>query len=272
MPLQCADIETLVPTYLDDELAEEETRELEDHVTACAGCRQQLAGEARFHTGLRQRLSPPALPAVVRDRVTAALDREDWSARRQPRRWSWALPGTATLAAAAALLLFVLSDSPAPPNEPPVAYDAVRQHMRRPPIEVQGTAVSPWIQRHFSPQVKVPRFEHDRISLRGARLSHLRGRDAVQFYYYVARGRNRHDLSMLVFDASGIDFHRTFRSSEMRTIGGREVWLDERFGYGVVAHKGPDGLGYLLISDMSGDQLTELLRHSDLLSRPGPGR
>lgn len=269
MSLQCADIETLVPTYLDDELAGEETRELEQHVAGCAECRHQLAEEARFHASLRKRLSPPAIPDAVRERVTAALDREDWSSRRHPERarWSWALPATASMAAAAALFLFVFSSPPSPPSESPVAYDAVRQHMRRPPIEVQGTAVSPWIRRHFSPDVQVPRFEHDETSLRGARLSHLLGRDAVQFYYNVVRDQHWHDVSMLVFDASGIDFQRTFRSGHRRVIGDREIWLDERMGYGLVAHKGPDGLGYLLISDMSGDQLVELLRRSDLLSR-----
>lgn len=269
MSLQCADIETLVPTYLDDELAEEETRELEQHVARCFECRHQLDDEARFHAGLRRRLAPPAIPSAVRERVTAALDREDWNSRRHPERahWqSWALPATASMAAAAALLLFVFSNPP-PQNEPPVAYDAVRQHMRRPPIEVQGTAVSPWIRRHFSPDVQVPRFEHNQTSFRGARLSHLLGRDAVQFYYNVVRDQHWHDVSMLVFDASGIDFQRTFRTGHRRVIGDRELWLDERMGYGLVAHKGPDGLGYLLISDMSGDQLVELLRHSDLLSR-----
>lgn len=270
MSLPCADIETLVPTYLDDELAEEETRELEHHVAACPGCRQQLAEEMRFHASLRKRLAPPASPDDLGDRVMAALDREDWSARRQSRglRWSWALPAAATMAAAAALLLFAVSGKPAP-SERPVAYDAIRQHMRRPPIEVQGAAVSPWIRRHFSPQVQVPRFAQDHTRFRGARLSHVRGRDAVQLYYGVVRDRGWHDVSMLVFDASDIDFRRIFRRDHQRTIGDRAVWLDKHLGYGVVAHKGRDGLGYLLISDMSGDQLVELLRHSDLLSRPG---
>lgn len=275
MPLQCAEIETLVQTYLDDELAGEETRDLERHVAGCTDCRQQVAEETRFHTSLRKQLAPPRAPADLRDRIAQALDREDEGvrargiSRRRARgsRWSWVLPGTATLAAAAALLLFVFQ-TPESPSEPPVAYDAVRQHMRRPPVEVQGAAISPWIRRHFSPQVQVPRFDRRHTNLRGARLSHVRGRDAVQFYYDVARGSHRHEVSMLMFDASDIDFGQTFRRSQHRQIDGREIWLDERLGYGVVAHKSADGIGYLLTSDMDGDQLLDLVRQSDLLSPP----
>ena len=279
MPLQCAEIETLVQTYLDDELAEGETLDLERHVAGCADCRQQVAEETRFHTSLRKQLAPPRTPAALRERITEALDREEEGerARRTPHRargarwdWSWALPGTATLAAAAALLLFVISAREAPTSEPPVAYDAVRQHMRRPPVEVQGAAISPWIRRHFSPQVQVPLFDRRHTNLRGARLSHVRGRDAVQFYYDVARGSHRHEVSMLMFDASDIDFGRTFGLAQHRRIGDREIWLDERLGYGVVAHKSADGIGYLLTSDMDGDQLLDLVRQSDLLSRPRP--
>lgn len=266
MAIQCLDVETLVQTHLDGELAEEDASELQSHLVACSSCCEAAAEEARFHTELRHTLAPPAAPAGLRSRITAELGREDWRARkdRQRARWSWALPATATLVAAAALLLFVVVNQRAE-TEAPVAYDAVRQHIRRPPIEVQGTAVTPWVKRHLSPGVEVPRFSDRSTSLRGARLSHLRGRDAVLLYYDASVGSRRHAVTAAILEAADLDL----RIGERYVIGDRALWVGQDLGYNIVTLKGPNGFGYVFTSEMDSESLLDFVVNSDLFLRPG---
>lgn len=270
MPTRCTDIEPLVQTYLDDELAEEDARDVERHIETCDGCRRRTVAQARFHAFLRKELAPCRAPESLRERVAHALDQEEWRmrrARRAPGRW--VLPGSATVAAAAALLLFVVTavQQPQTSEEPRVADDAVLQHMQRSPIEVQGAAVSPWVRRNYSGQVQMPRFEGVRTTLRGARRSQLRGRDAVQLYYDVLIGQRQHELSVHLFPAADIDFDRGFPNSRAYVVDGRVLWVGELRGHAVVAHRDASGTGYLFTSgDMRGEHLLEMVGRSDLLS------
>jgi anti-sigma factor RsiW len=280
MPIRCTDIESLVQTYLDDELAEGETRELELHVGECESCRRQVTRAARFHDRLRQdlaTLAPPSAPEALCQRVALALDQEDWRMRRARMRTTWVLPGAATVAAAAALLLFVVtqmnptaSQTANPterPTQPQVTEAAVLEHIRRPPLEVQGAAVSPWMRQHYSPTVQMPRFEGVRTVLRGGRLGQLRGRQAMQLYYDVLHGQRRHEVVVHVFDGRDIDFASGFPEGRPHRLDGKELWVGQLRGYGVVAHRDARGTAYLFTSeDLSGDRLLEIVARADMLS------
>jgi hypothetical protein len=133
----CTTIDTLAMAYLDDELAEEELRELELHLRDCAACRGRVDAEREELATLRAQLAPPPMPDVVRARLAAVLDAED-SAQRSSRVWQWILPGAATVAAVAALALFVLL--PAQP-ETPAAAKVARLQMQA--AQVPQVRVSP---------------------------------------------------------------------------------------------------------------------------------
>ncbi len=269
MAIHCSDIETLVHTYLDGELADHDLDEFEEHTSECAACRARLEEEIEFRNDLRRRLAPPRPPEELRGRLMAALDREDAVAARaeRSRRFSWVLPGAATLAAAAALLLFVQAQTQTPVAHVPVTYDAVKSHLHQQPIEVQGaSAVSPWIKQHFEPTVEAPRFSSSDISLRGARLSHLRGRDAAQLFYQIDHNHRRHAMQVHILDGANLDLGGAVK----RHIGGRDLWVDNELGYSVVTYKDPsDGMAYVFTSDMSGRELLDLVVGSDLLLRTG---
>ena len=129
----CESIDTLAMAYLDDELAGEERHELEAHLTECEACRSHLEGERGDQDLLRRALVAPAAPELLRAKVTRALDVEDRAARR---RWTqYLLPGSAMLAAAAAIAMFI-GVKPADPQEvSPVARAAVKQQMRELPMQ-----------------------------------------------------------------------------------------------------------------------------------------
>ena len=133
----CTSIDTLAMAYLDDELADEELRDFELHLIDCAACRGRVETEREAIADLRKRLAPPPTPDLVRARVLAALDAEDAITMRagSAGRWTqWLLPGTATLAAAAALLMFVTMREPAQPREKSAATVVVEQQRQAPQI------------------------------------------------------------------------------------------------------------------------------------------
>jgi anti-sigma factor RsiW len=278
MPIRCTDIESLVQTYLDDELAEGETRELELHVGTCDECRRHVTGAARFHERLRQCLAavaPGSAPSDFCQRIALALDQEDWRMRRAGLRTSWVLPGDATMAAAAALLLFVVTTvnpttSPTVITaqvQPQVTEAAVLEHIRRPPLEVQGAAVSPWMRQHYSPTVQMPRFEGVRTVLRGGRLGQIRDRRSMQLYYDVLHGQRRHEVVVHVFDGRDVDFASGFPEGRLHRIDGSELWVGELRGYGVIAHRDARGTAYLFTSeDLSGEHLLEIVGRTDLIA------
>lgn len=273
MPIRCTEIETLVQTYLDDELADGETREFELHLGMCASCRRHAAAAARFHSHLRAQLAPPSAPGDLCERVALALDQEEWRMRRaQPRR-GWVLPGAATMAAAAALLLFAVRALPPTETQPltaaspQLAEDAVSEVISRPPLEVQGAAVRPWVNER-RPAAQMPEFEGLRSVLRGGRVSQIRGRQAVQIYYDVLHGQRRHEVSVHLFDARDIDFASGFPNSRRHTVGTIDLWVGELRGYAVVAHRDRDGTGYLFTSpDLSGDHLLDIVSRAKLIDR-----
>src|SRR5688572_14745995 len=112
MATQCKDVDTLLPTYLDGELAPHDQLSFEHHLADCAGCREQVRGETTYLEAVRRSLVPPPAPPELEGRVRRALDEEERRSAQARRRagWSWALPGAAGLAAAAALALFILGE------------------------------------------------------------------------------------------------------------------------------------------------------------------
>lgn len=264
MSMRCEDVEPLVQTHLDGELADEDRRELSVHLASCASCRDTVAEEARFHRELREKLRPPPLPGGMRERILTELDREDWRARKQTTsRLGWAFPAVASMAAACALIFFIMSSRDLGTDEAPLAYDAVRQHIRRPPVEVQGAAVNPWVQQYLSPMVQVPRFSDRDISLRGARLSHLRGRDAALLYYEAVINKRPYEVATFIVDAPDLNVS----AGEREVIGGRELWVHESHGYNVVAHKDAAGIAYVFTSEMPKEDLLRVVVTSNLLLR-----
>src|SRR4030095_15282191 len=105
----CNSIDTLSMAFLDDELAAEERRELELHLLDCASCRHHVEGERADLELVRKALVAPPAPALLKARIARALGAEGAAAvHRERRRWSqWLLPGSAMLAAATAILVFV---------------------------------------------------------------------------------------------------------------------------------------------------------------------
>ncbi len=259
----CESIDTLAMAYLDDELAAEERHELEAHLTECASCRTHVDGERADLDLLRKALAAPAAPDLLRAKVARALDAED---RTQRRRWaSYLLPGSAMVAAAAAIAVFVAVKPPGAPHVSPVARDAVRQQSRQLPLEVQGPGTTPWLRQNFA-AFEPPQVETPGTSLLGARLlpQGVNGHDAALMSYRMTLDGN--DFVMSVLAVKDLRDEEMQDGDEVR-ICGRTLHVVEQDGKTAITYvDSAHHLGYMFMAPaLDVNELIWLVGKTDLV-------
>ncbi|HTM22827.1 MAG TPA: zf-HC2 domain-containing protein [Kofleriaceae bacterium] len=243
MAFSCTDIETLVHTYLDGELAVHDLEELEQHLARCSSCKARVDEELQFRAELRRKLVPPPAPDLLRARIGALLVAEDRAAQTAQRKRSaaWILPGAATVAAAAALVLVVAMP----------ANDEVAQP--------KATSPSP-----ASPQpsigVAAKRYLVPDFSALGAKPRTATFDGNPEFTYEVDRNHARHELQMAIIpDARNLD-----APGEQMKIGGLTMWILRANGLSAVTIMGSDGSARQYKSGtLLPDQLLDFARAGD---------
>jgi anti-sigma factor RsiW len=265
----CLSIDTLSMAFLDDELAAEERRELELHLLECTSCRHHVDGERADIELVRKALVAPPASALLKARISRALDAEDAAvARRERRRWSqWLLPGSAMLAAAAAILVFVGVGAPSSGHRSAVALDVAKQQTHALPLEVQGASTGPWLRDHFAP-VEPPQFTEPGIALLGARLlpNGVANHDAALLSYLVAIGANRVTLTAVVLkDLRGDELS----GGQAYQIGDLVLRVHDADGMPAVTYVDPrDNVGYVFASErLTAEELIRLVVSTDLIAR-----
>lgn len=273
----CKTIDTLSMAYLDDELAAEERHELEAHLTECASCRAMLERERADRSMIRRALAVPAAPDVLRARLSRALDEQDKTEQKQLRRkWSsYALPGSAMLAAAAAILVFIGVQMPGSETTKvaTVAQDAVKTTSRPLPLEVQGASTGPWLQQHFASDIAPPQIEDNTSKLLGARLlpNSINGHDAALMKYAVSLpGRAPFVLMVLAVHDLKDD---ELRDGAPVRVNGRTMFVSEsqRDEYGqplsVVSYMAPNHVGFMFMApELSVQELVGLVSRTNLIA------
>jgi anti-sigma factor RsiW len=265
----CDSIDTLSMTFLDDELASEERREVELHLLDCARCRQHVDGERADIELMRKALVAPPASAMLKARIARALDAEDAeAARRERRRWSqWVLPGSAMAAAAASILLFVGLGAPRSGDGSAVTIAVAKQRASSAPLEVTGAGTGPWLRSNFAP-VEPPRFTQPGIALIGARLlpNGIANHDAALLSYQVVIGDERVKLTAIVLkDLRGDEL----ADGQGYRVGDLILRLHNARGMPAVTYVDPDEhVGYVFSSErLTADELLQLVGSTDLIAR-----
>jgi anti-sigma factor RsiW len=254
----CDSIDTLAMALYDGELAGDELRDLELHLTECAACREHTDREGAAISGIRRKLAPPPTPDLLRARVMRALDAEDKATRRPLS--AWLLPGAAVVAAVAALALFVSARNPSPARS--VTDTVAMTTTRSRPLEVEGAATNQWVQRNFDPSVALPTFASARVDQWGARLSDVFDREAVVLYLRVTTPEGYSpDVQVTIFDARGLQL-----DGRRMEINGRALLVGVSRGRSVVTYRdGRDHAYVFTSSQLSPDDLLDLVGTSSLL-------
>jgi anti-sigma factor RsiW len=264
----CGDIDNLAMVFVDDELAEEERRELELHLLQCAECRARVEQEHSGRQRLRQALAAPAMPEALHARILGALDQED-SARFRRQRWQWmdgwALPGGAMLAAAAAIIVFFTAAPPDGEKRPALA--TVREPAA--PLQVVSSSASARAATTASavPDVEVPRIAGPGARVMETRLGTFASRPAAQVRYEIdGEGGIRHELQAVVMrDAPRAELQR----GTPVAIGERQVFVSKENGITKLSYVDERNIGYVFTSrGLGADAMVQMVIRSRILPTP----
>lgn len=258
----CAEADKLIYPYLDGELARADRTEIEVHLSECERCRGLVQDESTFKMQLRAKLAPPPAPALLQARIAGALDEVDRGGARplplrgRARLAQWAVPGSALVAAAAAIALFVsVQQSGVAPAA--IASEAVSAHRRNLPAEVSGSpeSATTYLQPYLPVRPRLPHMSPGSVGFRGARVGRIADRDAAQYLFDVSGPEGRRPMTLFVFDPTGL---RVTAGESRRRVGDRDVFVAHNRGYTVVTIV-RDGVAYVYTSDLSEDELLRVM-------------
>ena len=260
MPLECRDLSSFLPAYVDGEVQGSETTDIEDHLTGCPECRREVSVQEGLKAAVR-RAGPALAPVELRESVREKLR----DAEGPPGRWDSFLrnPAGVGLAAAAvgAAVWFLaggLTHSVVPRS--PLLEDGISLalHGRQLPLDYTGSdasAVQDWLEKRLPFAARVPRLPNG--SLQGVRLSHLHSHPAALVAYDLPRTGSR--VSLVIVD----DPEEASLPGTARQVADRQVWLSRSRGYNVVSWK-TNEIVYQLISDLDEQDVLQLVQAAEL--------
>jgi anti-sigma factor RsiW len=265
----CESIDTLAMAYLDDELAAEERRELETHLTECTTCRSEVDTARGDQNLIQTSLVAPRPTDTMRMRLARSLDQADREAARAERRRlsSWLLPGGAIAAAAAAIAMFVgtgLEHTSAPvASRASITQVAVKQQTSPLPFEVEGPNTGPWLRQHFASLAEPPNVAQAGSRLVGARLMQVDGHDGAMLAYDITFEGHPARLKLLVVE--DLRDGEMSDGDEVQTKG-RWVRVSESEGHAIVTYIDAQHNGYMFMADaLPPDALIELVGRTSLV-------
>lgn len=248
--------EDLLSAYADGEL--DDAGSLEAHLPTCAPCTARLAEYRAMGDALRRQAHAETAPAALRQRIAATLEAAEataaspWARRRRPM-WS---PGV--LAAAAAVVLAVglaVGGRRGGDTAETTAQEVLDSHVRSLAgdqahlFDVASTdqhTVKPWFSGKLDFAPSVVDLAPQGFPLLGGRVDFIAGKRVAALVY----GRRQHKIN--VYEWPG--------GSESNPAG------ELRLGYSML-HWTHAGMAYWAISDVNQNDLQELARNIDTISR-----
>jgi anti-sigma factor RsiW len=239
--MDCAQAETLLGAYIDEELDLRTSLEIEGHLKSCASCARALAGHRALKKGLRSAALVYSAPAALRRRVLAA------TADRPPRRLSaWFAWRPMALSASFAAFVLILSSGTlrwrSLHREDALADEVVSGHVRSleaahltDVLSSDRHTVKPWFAGKLDYAPPVEDLAAEGFPLAGGRLDYLDGRPVSALVYR----RGGHTINLFIWPASGE------ASARARTERGFRVIRWTR-----------NGMSYWAVSDLNEEELS----------------
>jgi anti-sigma factor RsiW len=276
--MDCKFVRAHLDAYVDSELEPTPVIDFERHLDGCGDCRNELALSRLVQRSIRE-LQVPVTPPSLKTRVLRALD--EVSQQQQPvgaalnARGPWA----GVLAAAGGVMLVlgavVQSDNgrsgvqtAGTAEVTPLFGDVVARHVDQLPAEIaaeQPEQVTSWFRGKVGFRVRSVEFTEPKVRFLGARVSHIRDRQAAKLYYSVGDSR----LTSVVFQSPPSlqhvlhDDQLVARWGHRMRVGGRVVTYQNVHGYTVpiIEH---DGIAYAFTGDLDQRRLLQLVASAKL--------
>jgi anti-sigma factor RsiW len=259
--------------YFDGELEASKLVQLDEHVSGCEACGEEVR-LLRAMRGSLRRVVRSAAPTELRDRMVNAMGAErareargyadasllDASTGVGPRSWRTMVP----LATAAAIALVWGTATRA--NQPvsseyhsgfgdDLLAQLVAEHSQPLPPEAISAQAVRGLERYVGVPVHPTSFERAGAHLVGGRLMPLRPERAAMLQYLVGSGDAARRVSVFVYDAQKVQVGTA--NLAPRAVGTAEVRVGREKGYSVAATQ-RGGVGYLLMGDLDPEETAQL--------------
>lgn len=247
--MTCRDALHLLHPYSDGELDLVRQVEIEEHLTKCAQCGEQM----KNLRSLRAAISSPALyyraPATLRTRVQLAapsvLQITDWR-RQSTGQWAAIAAAFLLLLGTSATIGILLSRSGSADDR--LAELVVAGHVRslqvdhlRDVVSTDRHTVKPWFLGKIDFSLQIPDLSTQGYTLSGGRLDYLANRTVAALVYY----RRLHAINVFTWPAGNSDD----KAVRALTRQGFHIRFWQR-----------SGMTYWAISDLNDQELDEFTR------------
>ena len=280
--MSCERLRSLWETFLDGELPSRQMLELQSHLDGCAECSESVAFSQAIRLSARAVAYDDAVVSDdLRERLSAALlaeaRREHDELTRPPQHGRFArvskLGLLTTLAAAAAVLLFMGLDTGKPPRtgalaERPTVIPTttaglgpqelldlfIDYHAAPPAPEVTEAKLVPELERDVGVRVPLPSLAAYGAEWQGGSLVRVPRMQPAAYLRY--RTRDAHRVTVYVYNATRIPLHA---SLERRIVREEPVYEGYWRGYSIAAQL-RHGVGYAVATDLDEARSAELVR------------
>jgi anti-sigma factor RsiW len=268
----------MLSLYVDGELEAPKLVELDEHVSGCETCGEEVRLLRAIRGSMKRIVQGPA-PAGLRERLQTAMAaeqaRSDARAQAEDATFapigppakvgSWRTVVPLAVAAAFALMWGRARLGQGPGTLPyqvagmagdDLVPELVTEHSQPLPPDATDLKAVHERERLVGVPVHPEAFERAGVHFVGGRVVRLHSQDAMMIEYVTGPGDEPHRLSVLVYDPEKLAVG--FAHLSPRTVGTVEIRVGQEKGYNVVARQRA-GVGYALVSDMDADKLAAMV-------------
>jgi anti-sigma factor RsiW len=272
----------MLSLYVDGELEAPRLVEMEEHVTGCETCGEEVRLIRAIRGSMKRVVRTPA-PDGLRERLQKAMTAEQARADARSQAedamfapigpaakvGSWRTVVPLAVAAAFALMWGAARRSQvafAPPSEVRAGIagddllpELVTEHSQPLPPDATDLKAVHERERLVGVPVHPEAFERAGVHFVGGRVVRLHSQDAMMIEYVTGSAGpadEQHRVGVLIYNPEKLAVG--FARLAPRTVGTVEIRVGQERGYNVVARQRA-GVGYALVSDMDADKLAAMV-------------
>ena len=245
--MRCEDCRELLSARIDDELAAEDVRGLEDHLSSCSECAREYRVMSDVHNALSRNHLNYKAPDLLKARIRSAITQAPVvTEQHRPRNQWWRLlAASVAIATVSSLVTFEIARAP---GSVPVTNDIVASHVRslQPGhltdiVSTNQHNVKPWFNGRVDLSPPVPDLASSGFVLVGGRIDYVGGRTVPVVVY----ARRQHLINVYSWPTTD----ESAASPRMTTRNGYHL-IEWRQG----------GMQHWAVSDLNDKELTELVK------------